>query len=63
MYLNRTDLRKIADILEKFPSVDQFILKQVGDNGIGTVTEITFDYEVNSIVCKLTMEISGVENW
>jgi len=63
MHLNRTDLRKIADILEKFPSVEHFNLNQIGDNGIGTVTEITFNYEVNAVVCKLTMEISGVDNW
>jgi len=63
MHMNRTDLRKVADILEKFPSVEHFHLNQIGDNGIGNVTEISFCYEVNAVVCKLTIEISGVENW
>ena len=63
MYLNRTDIEKIAEVLEKFPDVHSFELNQETGGGIGTIITMTFDQTVNGVNGSMTVEISGVENW
>ena len=63
MYLNREDIEKISEILEKFPNVDSFELKQDSGGGIGTIISMTFDQTVNGVTGAMTVEISGVDNW
>jgi hypothetical protein len=63
MYLNRKDLEKIQNVLEKFPEVDHFELHQEGGSGIGSVTKIVFHQMVNGYSGQFEVEISGVEDW
>ena len=63
MYLNREDIKKIQDVLDKFQNVETFELKQTRHSGIGSVTTITFQYEMNNVQGTFDVEISGVENW
>jgi hypothetical protein len=63
MYLNREDIKKIADTLEKFKDVDFFELEQDGSSGIGSVTTMYFAHKVNDVSGRFAVEISGEENW
>ena len=63
MFLNRKDVEKIQEILEKFSDVETFEIEQTGNNGIGTITTMIFDYEVNGMRGNFKIEISGVEDW
>jgi hypothetical protein len=63
MILHRKDIEKINGILEKFPDVETFELEQSGHSGIGSITTMTFSYEVNGMRGSFDIEISGVEDW
>ncbi len=63
MWLHRKDIEKIKEILEKFPDVETFELEQSGNNGIGTITIMTFPKEINGLRASIDIEISGVEDW
>lgn len=63
MFLNRKDIKKITDILEQFPEVNAFELTQDSSSGIGSVTKMTVDAEVNGIEGEFVVEIAGVEDW
>jgi hypothetical protein len=61
--LNRNDLAKIQQLLEKFPDTDFFSLVQESGSGIGSVLTISFNYSVDDIRGTFTTEINGVEDW
>ena len=61
--LNRNDLAKIQQLLEKFPDIDFFSLVQESGSGIGSVLTMSFDYSVDDIRGTFTTEINGVEDW
>jgi hypothetical protein len=61
--LNRNDLSKIQQLLEKFPETDFFSLTQESGSGIGSVLTMSFDYSVDDIRGTFTTEINGVEDW
>jgi hypothetical protein len=61
--LNRNDLAKIQQLLEKFPDTDFFSLTQESGSGIGSVLTMSFDYSVDDIRGTFTTEINGVEDW
>ena len=63
MYLNRKDLKKIQDVLEKFPEVENFEIEQESGSGIGSITLMTMFTEFNGVKGSFTVEISGVEDW
>jgi hypothetical protein len=61
--LNRNDISKIQNLLEKFPDVDFFSLTQESGSGIGCVLTMSFDHSVDNIKGTFTTEINGVEDW
>ena len=63
MILNRKDIKKIKETLDKFPNVEVFELEQESGNGIGSYTHMTFAQEVNGQRGNFNIEISGVEDW
>ena len=63
MIIHRKDIERINDILEKFPDVTTFELKQEGTSGIGTCIYMTFNKEINGSTGTFEIEISGVDNW
>ncbi len=63
MFLNKNDLVKMQEVLEKFPEVDFFEVNQESGSGIGSVTTMTFTYEVNGYLGNFEIEIAGVEDW
>jgi hypothetical protein len=63
MQLSKEEALKILEVMEKFPEVGCFELKQDSDSGIGSITTLTVFTEVNGIEGHFTIEISGIENW
>ena len=63
MLLNRNDIEKITEILEKFPDVTSFKLQSESGSGIGSVLTMTFAQKLNGVNGSLSVEISGVEDW
>jgi hypothetical protein len=63
MYLHREDLRKMLEVLEKFPAVEVVDVEVDSSSGIGSVTTIKFNTDVNGIEGSFEVEISGVETW
>jgi hypothetical protein len=63
VYLNRSDIEKILEVMDKFPEAKNFELTEEGNNGIGTVLTLTVDTTVNGMSGSFSVEISGVEDW
>jgi len=63
MYLHRAELRKMLEVLEKFPEVEVVDVEVDSGSGIGSVTTMKFDTEVNGVKGSFEVEIAGVETW
>ena len=62
IYLNLSDLNKIKEIVEEMNLVS-FTLSQENESGIGNILSMSYDTFVADYPAKMTIEISGVENW
>ena len=63
MILHRKDIEKITAALEQFSDVDTFELDVDHSSGIGAITTMAFNQEVNGVKGSFEIEISGVEDW
>jgi len=63
MILQRTDIEKIVDVLDKFPEINSFEINEENCSGIGNIITMTFAKEINGLTGSFNVEISGVENW
>ena len=63
MVLSRKDIEAISKVLEQFPDLDTFEIKQDSSSGIGCYTSMTFAREISGLEGNFTVEISGVEDW
>lgn len=63
MYLHRDDIKKIQEILDKFPEVETFQIKNDISSGIGAHTTIVIQTKINDVPGEFETVISSVENW
>ena len=63
MYINKQDIEKILEVMNKFPDAESFALAQESSSGIGSVTTLTVRTRVNELDGEFSVEISGEENW
>ena len=63
MFLNRKDIARIQEVLDKFPDVESFELNSDTSSGIGAYITMNFSQEVNGMRGSFDIEISGVEDW
>jgi hypothetical protein len=63
MYLHREDLKKMLEILEKFPDVAVVNVESDTSSGIGSHTTMQIVTTVNGIGGTLEVVVSSVENW
>jgi hypothetical protein len=63
MYLHQAELKKMLEVLEKFPEVEVVDVKVDSSSGIGSITTMKFDTKVNGVKGSFKVEISGVEKW
>jgi hypothetical protein len=60
--LNVFELDKIKKICEEV-GTEYFELTQTNDSGIGSILTLTYDTEIADYSAKISIEVSGVENW
>jgi hypothetical protein len=60
--LNVFELDKIKKICEEV-GTEYFELEQTNDSGIGSVLTLTYDTEIAGYSAKISIEVTGVENW
>jgi hypothetical protein len=60
--LNVFELDKIKKICEEV-GTEYFELVQTNDSGIGSILTLTYDTEIADYPAKISIEVSGVENW
>ena len=60
--LNIFELNKIKNICEEV-STEYFTLEQDNSSGIGSVLTFTYETEIADYPARVTIEVSGVENW
>ena len=60
--LNIFELNKIKNICEAV-GTEYFTLEQTNASGIGSVLTFTYETEIADYPARVTIEVSGVENW
>jgi hypothetical protein len=60
--LNVFELDKIKKICEEV-GTEYFVLDQTNDSGIGSILTLTYDTEIADYPAKISIEVTGVENW
>jgi hypothetical protein len=63
MYLHRDDLKRMLEVLEKFPEVEVVNVESDTSSGIGAHTTMAFNTTINGVEGALEIVISSVENW
>ena len=62
MILSLNELNKIKQIAEEV-GTEYFTLSQSNESGIGKILYMTYDTFIADHSAKITIEVSGVENW
>jgi hypothetical protein len=60
--LNVFELDKIKKICEEV-GTEYFELTQTSESGIGSILTLTYDTEIADYPAKISIEVTGVENW
>jgi len=60
--LNVFELNRIKKICEEV-GTDYFELDQTDNSGIGRILTLTYNTEIADLSAKVTIEVSGVEEW
>ena len=63
MHLHRDDLIKVLENMRKFPDIETFVLEQDSSSGIGSITNLVIETNVNGVSGQFTIEIAGSERW
>jgi hypothetical protein len=63
IYFNRTELELIQKTLEQFPDVERFCLSNHTQTGIGSLTDLIFDYEINGVRAQVVIPVTDTTNW
>jgi hypothetical protein len=63
MYLHRDDLKKMLEVLEKFPSVEVVNVECDNSSGIGAHTTMKLETQIVGVPGTFEVVISSVENW
>lgn len=60
--LNIFELNKIKKICEEVDT-EYFALEQTNTSGIGSVLTFTYETEIADHPARVSIEVSGIENW
>ncbi len=61
--LNKEDLKKILEIMDRFPETNLVDIEQDRSSGIGCITTVRVETEIQGLRGEFVVEISGVEDW
>ena len=62
IHLNVFELNKIKNICES-AGTEYFTLEQTNNSGIGRVLTLIYDTKIADHHARVSIEVSGVENW
>ena len=62
IHLNVFELDKIKKICEEV-GTEYFTLEQENNSGIGSILTLSYDTEIAGCPAKISIEVSGVEQW
>lgn len=62
MYITKQEIEKILAVMEEFDA-RSYKLEADNTSGIGSILTLTMDMDINGRNAKVTVDISGVENW
>jgi len=63
IYFNRAELELIQQTLAQFPDVERFCLSNHTQTGIGSLTDLIFDYEINGVRAQVVIPVTDTTNW
>lgn len=63
LIMNRADIAKIQETLNKFPGIDPFVLEVENASGIGYTIDLVIDHTVGNVKGEFRVPIVGVEDW
>ena len=63
MYIHRDDLKKMVEIMDKFPNIETFLIEQDNSSGIGSITYMTIRTTIEGEEGEFKIEVSGVQDW
>jgi len=63
MHLHRDDLIKVLENMRKFPDIETFVLEQDSSSGIGSITNLVIETNINGVSGQFRIEIAGSERW
>lgn len=63
LIMNRADIAKIQETLNKFPGIDPFVLEIEDASGIGYTIDLVIDHTVGNVKGEFRVPIVGVEDW
>jgi len=61
--LNRADVSRLNDVLDKFPEIDNFTLVVEDTSGIGYTVDLKFTREEKTMRCKVVIPVTDVGSW
>jgi hypothetical protein len=62
IHLTISELDKIKKICERV-GTEHFVLEQNSSSGIGSILTMSYETEIADYPAKVSIEVSGVENW
>ena len=63
MYILRTEIEKILEVMNEFPDAKSYKLEQTNSSGIGSCLNLTMKMTLKDRPAYVTVEIAGVEVW
>jgi hypothetical protein len=63
MYLHRDDLKRMLEVLEKFPKVEVVNVESDTSSGIGAHTTMKLETLIDGVSGTFEIVISSVETW
>ena len=63
MYIQRKDIEKIAELMDKFPDAHTYQLETENRSAIGTDMYLIITDNFNGVFGDLKVEVSGVDKW
>jgi hypothetical protein len=63
MYLHRDDLKRMLEVLEKFPAIEVVNVECDTSSGIGAHTTMKLETQIDGVSGTFEVVISSVENW
>ena len=61
--LNRADVSRLNDVLDKFPEIDNFTLVVEDTSGIGYTVDLKFTREEKTMRGKVVIPVTDVGSW